>query len=150
MMLLWSGLSRSETWITSRYQNLLDCCHKLMTCVQANALGDAICENVLQILDIGPPKPRFWKGPDQLLLAGDIGKWSASWWDLGEWAPILIPELQEFRKMFAQMDILYQKLTKFWSRYTLICERVFGNLTPTPPGVEFWRTETRLILLCRP
>ena len=35
-----------------------------------NALGDAIFENVLQILDRGAPKPRFLKGPDQLLLAG--------------------------------------------------------------------------------
>ena len=30
-----------------------------MTCVQTNALGDAMCENVLQTLDIGVPKPRF-------------------------------------------------------------------------------------------
>ena len=41
-----------------------------MTRVQTNGLGDAICENVSQILDIGAPKPRFRKGPDQLLLAG--------------------------------------------------------------------------------
>ena len=41
-----------------------------MTRVQTNGVGDAICENVLQILDIGAPKPRFSKGPDQLLLAG--------------------------------------------------------------------------------
>ncbi len=54
---------------------------------------------------------------------------------------MLIPELQEFNRLFAQMDILHQKLIKFWSRDTLICERVLGNLTPTPPGVEFWRTK---------
>ena len=41
-----------------------------MTRVQTHGLGDAICENVLQILDIGAPKPRFGTGPDQLLLAG--------------------------------------------------------------------------------
>ena len=38
--------------------------------VQTNALEDAICENVLHILDIGAPKLRFRRGPDQLLLAG--------------------------------------------------------------------------------
>ena len=42
----------------------------MMTRVQTNGVGDAICENVLQILDTGVPKPRFGKGPEQLLLAG--------------------------------------------------------------------------------
>ena len=56
---------------------------------------------------------------------------------------MLIPELQEFHKLFAQIDILHQILIKFWSRDTLICERVLGILTPTPPGVKFWRTRTR-------
>ena len=69
-----SDLSRSETWIISIYKNRLDCCDKFMTCVQTNGLGDAICENVLQLLDIGAPKPRFCKGPDQLLLAGTMEK----------------------------------------------------------------------------
>ena len=72
-----------------------------------------------------------------------IGKWSASWWDLREWAPMLIPDLQEFQRLLAQMDILQQKLINIWSRDTLICERVLGNLTPTPPGVEFWRTKIK-------
>ena len=54
-----------------------------------------------------------------------------------------IPELQEFNRLFAQMDILHQKLIKFWSRDTQICERVLGKWTPTPPGVEFWRTTIR-------
>ena len=44
-----------------------------MTRVQTHGVGDAICENVLQILDTGAPKPRFRKGPDQLLLADTIG-----------------------------------------------------------------------------
>ena len=69
-MVIWSDLSWSETWIISRYKNRLGCCDKSMTCVQTNALGDAICENVLQVRDIGAPKPRFWRGPDQLQLAG--------------------------------------------------------------------------------
>ena len=56
---------------------------------------------------------------------------------------MLIPELQEFHKLFAQMDILKQKLMKFWSRDTLICDNVLGNGSPTPPGVEFWRTKSR-------
>ena len=33
-------------------------------------LDGPICENVSQSLDMVTPKPRFWKGPDQLLLAG--------------------------------------------------------------------------------
>ena len=56
---------------------------------------------------------------------------------------MLIPELQEFHRLFAQMDILKQKLIKFWSRDTPICENVLGSGTPTPPGVEFWRTKIR-------
>ena len=52
------------------YKNLLDCYNKSMTCVQTNALGDAIFDNDLQILDIGTPKPKFLMGPDQLRFAG--------------------------------------------------------------------------------
>ena len=59
---------------------------------------------------------------------------------------MLIPESQEFRRLFAQIDILQQKLLKFWSRDTLICEHVLGSGSPTPPGVEFWRTNIRLYL----
>ena len=73
----------------------------------------------------------------------DIGKWSTSWWDLREWAPMLIPELQEINRLFAQIDILHQQLIKFWSRDTLICERVLGKWTPTRPGVKFWMTKIR-------
>ena len=57
---------------------------------------------------------------------------------------MLIPELQEFHRLFAQMDILKQKLIKFWSRDTLICDNVLGSGSPTPPGIEFWRTKIRL------
>ena len=56
---------------------------------------------------------------------------------------MLIPELQEFHRLFAQMDILKQKLIKFWSRDTLICDNVSGSGSPTPPGVEFWRIKIR-------
>ena len=41
------------------------------------------------------------------------------------------------------MDILQQKLIKFWSRDTLICENVLGSGSPTPPGVEFWRIQIK-------
>ena len=41
------------------------------------------------------------------------------------------------------MDILKQKLMKFWSRDTLICDNVLGSGSPTPPGVEFWRIKIR-------
>ena len=56
---------------------------------------------------------------------------------------MLIPELQEFQRLFAQMDILKEKLIKFWSRDTLICDNVLGSGSPTPPGVEFWRIQIR-------
>ena len=56
---------------------------------------------------------------------------------------MLIPELQEFHRLFAQMDIWQQKLIKFWSRDTLICDNVLGNGSPTPLGVEFWRIKIR-------
>ena len=41
-----------------------------MARVQTNGVGDAICDNVLQFVDLGTRKPMFGKGPDQLLLAG--------------------------------------------------------------------------------
>ena len=56
---------------------------------------------------------------------------------------MLIPELQEFHKLFAQMDILQQKLIKFRSRDTLICDNVLGSGSPTPPGVELWKIKIR-------
>ena len=56
---------------------------------------------------------------------------------------MLIRELQEINKRVVQMDILQQKLIKFWSRDTLIYENVLGSGPPTPPGVEFWRTKIR-------
>ena len=54
------------------------------------------------------------------------------------------PDLQYINRLFAQIDILHQKLIKIWSRDTLICERVLGNLTPTPPGGEFWMVKIRI------
>ena len=56
---------------------------------------------------------------------------------------MLIPELEEFHRLFAQMDILQQQLIRFWSRDTLICDNVLGSGSPTPPGVEFWRIKIR-------
>ena len=56
---------------------------------------------------------------------------------------MLIPELQEFHTLFAQIDISKQKLVKFCSRDTLICDNVLGSGSPTPPGVEFWRIKIR-------
>ena len=41
------------------------------------------------------------------------------------------------------MDILKEKLSKIRSRDTLICDNVLGSGSPTPPGVEFWRTKSR-------
>ena len=57
---------------------------------------------------------------------------------------MLIRELQEINELLSQMDILHQKLIKFWSRDPLICENVLGSGSTTPPGVEFWRTKTRI------
>ena len=83
------------------------------------------------------------KGSRSASIGRRIGKWSASCWDPREWASMLIPELQEFHRLFAQMDILKQKLIRFWSRDTLICDNVLGSGSPTPPGVEFWRIKIR-------
>ena len=74
--LVWLCCSEtSRIWI---HKNLVDCCDISMTCVQTNALGDAFCENVLQILDICLPKPRYWRGPDQLLSARTRGNYQAA------------------------------------------------------------------------
>ena len=56
---------------------------------------------------------------------------------------MLIRELQEINRLFAQMDILHQNLIEFWTRGTLICENVLGSGSTTPPGVEFWTTKIR-------
>ena len=57
--------------------------------------------------------------------------------------PDVDPKVEEFHRLFAQIDILKQKLSKFGSRDTLICDNVLGSGSPTPPGVEFWRTKSR-------
>ena len=57
--------------------------------------------------------------------------------------PDLDPKMEEINRLFAQMDILQQKLIKICSRDTLICESFLGSGTPTPPGVEFRRTKIR-------
>ena len=57
--------------------------------------------------------------------------------------PDLDPKIEETNRLFAQIDIQHQKLIRIWSRDTLICDRVFGILTFTPPGVKFWMTKTR-------
>ena len=88
-------------------------------------------------------KPLVLKRSRSASIGRRIGKWPASCWDPREWASMLIPELQEFHRLFAQMDILKEKLIKFWSRDTLICDNVLGSGSPTPPGVEFWRTKSR-------
>ena len=59
------------------------------------------------------------------------------------------PRIREFHRLFAQMDILQQKLMKFWSRDTLICDNVLGSGSPTPPFFEEWRGKNQ-ILPCRP
>ena len=110
---------------------------------RAIPLEAPICEHVRQTLDIGAPKPRFRKGSSSTSIGRDHGKWSGSWSDLREGASVLIPGLQESIGRFAQMEIVHQKLIRTRSRDTLVCERVLGNLTPTPLGVEFWLTKIR-------
>ena len=94
-------------------------------------------------------KPWVLRGSRSASIGRRIGKWSASCWDPRAWASMLIPELQEFHRLFAQMDILKQKLIKFWSRDTLICDNVSGSGSPTPPFFEEWRGKSQ-ILPCRP
>ena len=57
--------------------------------------------------------------------------------------PDMDPKIKEFNRLFAQINILHQKLIKFWSRDILICYNVCGSGSPTPPGVEFWRIKNR-------
>ena len=56
-----------------------------------------------------------------------------------EYAFIKTLELQEFSGQFAQIDFLHQTLIKLWSRDIMICE-ILRKWTPTPPGLEFWKT----------
>ena len=59
---------------------------------------------------------------------------------------MLIPELQEFHKLFAQMDILQQKLIKIWSRDTPICEHVLQILDIGAPKPEFEKGQDHPLL----
>ena len=56
------------------------------------------------------------------------------------------PDLQEFNRLFAQIDIWHQSISKNKVPETSICESVLHNLDTPPPGVEFWRTEVRFVL----
>ena len=47
-------------------------------------------------------------------------EWSAS----SEMYPDVDQKVREFHKLFAQIDILQQKLNKIWSRDIMICKRV--------------------------
>ena len=68
--MIWLYLSWSETWIISRYKNRLECCDKFMTWVQTNALGDAICDNVIQFVDIVAPNLNFERLPISVYWQG--------------------------------------------------------------------------------
>ena len=135
-MTIRSDLSWSETRKISIYTSLLDCCDITTTYIKNNALEAPICERVLQLWDAGAPQPKFWRGPEQLLLAGAMRNYQQAG-EIWERISVLIPELHEFQRMFAHMDILQQKLIKCWSLDTLICDNVLGSGSPTPPGVEF-------------
>ena len=60
-----------------------------------------------------------------------------------EMYPDLDPRIARNQQTVSQMDILHQKLIKFWSRDTMICERFLGMWTPTPPKIKLWRTKIR-------
>ena len=76
-----------------------------------------------------------------LRLLSQIDTWQCS--PSRKMYPDLDPKIEEINKLFAQIDILQEKIIKIRSRDTLICESVVGILTPTPPGVEFWKTKIR-------
>ena len=73
-----------------------------------------------------------------------IDTWQCS--NLMKCTLIWIPELKEINKLLSQMDILHQKLIKFWSRETMICENVLQSGSPTPLGVKFWGQKWDLTL----
>ena len=74
-------------------------------------------------------------------LFSQIDTWQCS--NLMKCTLIWIRELKEINRLFSQMDILHQKLIKFWSRETMICENVLQSGSPTPLGVEFWNPKMR-------
>ena len=53
------------------------------------------------------------------------------------------PRIARNQETVVETGILHQKLIKIWPRDTMICEKVLGMWTPTPPGVELWRTKIR-------
>ena len=53
-------------------------------------------------------------------------------------------ELQTFNKPFAQIDFEHQQLRNINAPETSICEHVIGILHTPLPGVEFWKTKTRI------
>ena len=57
---------------------------------------------------------------------------------------IKTPDLQEFNGLFAQIDFEHQELMEINDPETSICENVKKILDTPLPGVEFWRTKTRI------
>ena len=74
-------------------------------------------------------------------LFSQIDTWQCS--NLVKCTLIWIRELKEINRLFSQMDILHQKLIKFWSRDTTICENVLQSGSTTPLGVELWNPKLR-------
>ena len=57
---------------------------------------------------------------------------------------IKTPDVQDFKKVFAQIGFEHQKLKKNYDLETSLYENV-KRIPDTPlPGVEFWKAKTRI------
>ena len=66
--------------------------------------------------------------------------------DTLEYACLGRPDLPEWNRLFGQIDIWHQSISKNHVTETSICEHVRRILDTPPPGVEFWRTEVGIVL----
>ena len=57
---------------------------------------------------------------------------------------IKTPELQDINRLFAQIDFEHQQLRKINDPEASICENITGILDTPLPGVECWKTKTRI------
>ena len=131
-------LSQIDTWQCS---NLMKCTliwiRELKEINRLLSQIDILHQKYLKI----KPRPET---PTMKVLArlfSQIYTWQCS--NLVKCTLIWIRELKEINRLFSQMDILHEKLIKFWSRKPSICDNVLQSGSPTPPGVEFWSPKIR-------
>ena len=109
LVVIWFDLSWSETWVTSKYKESNELLWQI---------DDTSSDEWCRRCDLW----ECFKNPGR---------------DLREWAPMLIRELQEFNKLFAQMEILQQQLTQSCPETRWFVKMFYKSATWVLPNLGF-------------